>query len=77
MSGSVSHGCVHARFSQLSFESAHIALLTPDAYSSRVSAAGRFTLDESRVALLRRRSEPIGTGELARKFDLDIITVTV
>lgn len=72
---------VHPRFSQLPISYAKGCSLTPAAYTGRYRAAGRFTLDESRVALVRRHSEPgrraFARGALAGAPDMDIITVTV
>src|SRR4051812_49901825 len=49
---------VHDRFSQPSARTAPADVLTLIAYTHALCALGRFTLDEVRVALLRRGSEP-------------------
>ncbi len=67
---------VHARFSQLACSRAAHAALTPGAYIRAGEAPGTFTLDESRVALVRCGSQP-RQSPLAGGADMDIITVTV
>ena len=75
---------VHERFSQLRFNGSKSGIcrrrglcLTPIAYTDPFVAVGPSTLNEVRVALLRRDSDPKQHLPLASGPHLDIITVAV